>query len=65
MPGGKHLSGASPKRNRQYEHIKKAEEAAGKSMLEAKRIAAATTNKQRAASGEAKTTHGHANPKHK
>ena len=65
MPGSKHLPGASPRRENQYEEIKKSESAAGKPAAEAKRIAAATVNKQRAESGEAKTHAGKPNPKHK
>jgi len=65
MPGGKHVPGATPKENRQYEHIKKSEESRGVSTPKAKQIAAASVNKQRAASGEAKTTGGKPNPKHK
>ena len=44
----------SPKRKRQYEHIKKSEVARGRSTRVAKRIAAATTNKTRRAAGETK-----------
>ena len=46
----------SKKRTRQYEHIKESEEARGRSAKTAKRIAAATTNKTRAAKGETKAT---------
>lgn len=45
MPGNQHLSKASPKENRQYEHIKESELAAGKAVEDAKRIAAATVRK--------------------
>jgi len=45
----------SPKRKRQYEHIKASEERAGRSPAVAKRIAAATTNKTRREKGETKT----------
>jgi hypothetical protein len=48
------LPGASPKRQRQYEHIKESLTAKGKATEEAKRIAAATVNKQRAEHGETK-----------
>ena len=44
----------SPKRKRQYEHIKRSEVARGRSTKVAKRIAAATTNKTRRAAGETK-----------
>jgi hypothetical protein len=44
----------SPKRERQYEHIKKSELQRGRSPKVAKRIAAATTNKTRRAKGETK-----------
>lgn len=45
----------SPKRRRQYEHIKESELESGKSEGTAKRIAAATTNKTRKEKGETKT----------
>ena len=55
MPGGKRaIPGASAKRERQYEHIKKSELDSGASVESAKRIAAATTNKARSAAGETK-----------
>lgn len=44
----------SAKRNRQYEKIKRSEKAQGRSLGAAKRIAAATTNRSRRASGEVK-----------
>jgi hypothetical protein len=44
----------SNKRERQYEHIKESAEDQGKPAKTAKRIAAATVNKERARSGEAK-----------
>ena len=44
----------SNKRERQYEHIKESAEEQGKPAKTAKRIAAATVNKERARSGEAK-----------
>ena len=43
------------KRERQYEHIKESERKQGRSTKTAKRIAAATVNKERARSGEART----------
>ncbi|MEA2433085.1 MAG: hypothetical protein QOG54_542 [Actinomycetota bacterium] len=46
----------SNKRERQYEHIKDSAKDQGKSTKTAKRIAAATVNKERARSGEAKTS---------
>ena len=46
----------SAKRERQYEHIKESAEEQGKSEKTAKRIAAATVNKERARHGEAKTS---------
>jgi hypothetical protein len=46
----------SKKRERQYEHIKESAEEQGKSEKTAKRIAAATVNKERARHGEAKTS---------
>ena len=47
--------GSSPKRERQYEHIKDSAEQRGESTGRAKEIAARTVNKERARSGEAKT----------
>ncbi|MFE6816688.1 plasmid stabilization protein [Streptomyces sp. NPDC057677] len=47
--------GSSPKRERQYEHIKKSAEDRGESTKRAKEIAARTVNKERARSGESKT----------
>jgi hypothetical protein len=44
----------SAKRKRQYEHIKRSEQARGRSTKVAKRIAAATTNKTRRRKGETK-----------
>ena len=48
-------SGSSPKRERQYEHIKESAEKRGVSGQRAKEIAARTVNKERARSGESKT----------
>ena len=47
--------GSSPKRERQYEHIKDSAEERGESQKRASEIAARTVNKERARSGEAKT----------
>ncbi|AYL39865.1 plasmid stabilization protein [Streptomyces fungicidicus] len=47
--------GASPKRERQYEHIKESAEDRGESTGRAEEIAARTVNKERARSGESKT----------
>lgn len=44
----------SPKRERQYEHIKEEEEKRGRSEDTAERIAAATVNRTRTAKGETK-----------
>lgn len=44
----------SPKRKRQYEHIKRSELRRGRSNRTAERIAAATTNKTRRKKGETK-----------
>jgi hypothetical protein len=44
----------SPKRERQYEHIKESERDAGRSTDRAEEIAARTVNKQRAEAGETK-----------
>ncbi|MGV9284272.1 plasmid stabilization protein [Streptomyces sp. NPDC003730] len=48
-------SGSSPKRERQYEHIKKSAKDRGESTGRAEEIAARTVNKERAQSGESKT----------
>jgi predicted transcriptional regulator len=45
----------SNKRERQYEHIKESAEDSGRSPRTAKRIAAATVNKERARAGESRT----------
>jgi hypothetical protein len=45
----------SRKRERQYEHIKESARKQGRSTGTAKRVAAATVNKERARSGEART----------
>jgi hypothetical protein len=47
--------GSSPKRERQYEHIKQSEERRGVKPARAKEIAARTVNKERARAGEART----------
>jgi hypothetical protein len=47
--------GSSPKRERQYEHIKKSARQRGEGTGRAEEIAARTVNKERARSGEAKT----------
>ncbi|WP_432083711.1 plasmid stabilization protein [Streptomyces sp. WAC 04229] len=47
--------GSSPKRERQYEHIKDSAEDRGESTGRAKEIAARTVNKERARSGESRT----------
>ncbi|MCK1818442.1 plasmid stabilization protein [Streptomyces sp. XM83C] len=47
--------GSSPKRERQYEHIKESAEERGESTGRAKEIAARTVNKERARSGESRT----------
>jgi hypothetical protein len=47
--------GSSPKRERQYEHIKDSAERRGESPGRAEEIAARTVNKDRARSGEART----------
>jgi hypothetical protein len=45
----------SPKRERQYKHIKESEREAGRSEDRAEEIAARTVNKQRADAGETKS----------
>ena len=47
--------GSSPKRERQYEHIKASAKRRGEGAGRAEEIAARTVNKERARSGEAKT----------
>lgn len=54
-PGEQHMKGVSPKRNRQYEHIKEQLMENGKSEEEAKEEAARTVNKQRKEHGETKS----------
>jgi hypothetical protein len=46
------------KRARQYEHVKKSEKQTGRSESRAEEIAARTVNKERARSGESRTTGG-------
>ncbi|MFF9087868.1 plasmid stabilization protein [Streptomyces sp. NPDC014991] len=48
-------AGSSPKRERQYEHIKESAQNRGESEGRAEEIAARTVNKERARSGESKT----------
>ncbi|WP_341720818.1 plasmid stabilization protein [Micromonospora sp. FIMYZ51] len=48
-------AGSSPKRERQYEHIKASAKKRGVSNSRAEEIAARTVNKERARSGEART----------
>jgi hypothetical protein len=47
--------GSSPKRERQYEHIKESAKKRGENTKRAEEIAARTVNKERARSGEAET----------
>ncbi|WP_320782967.1 plasmid stabilization protein [Streptomyces sp. CRN 30] len=47
--------GSSPKRERQYEHIRESARDRGESERRAEEIAARTVNKERARSGESKT----------
>jgi hypothetical protein len=47
--------GSSPKRERQYQHIKESAKKRGESTARAEEIAARTVNKERARSGEART----------
>lgn len=48
-------AGSSPKRERQYEHIKESAKKRGVSTKEATEIAARTVNKERARAGESRT----------
>ncbi|MBO0832451.1 MAG: plasmid stabilization protein, partial [Actinobacteria bacterium] len=47
--------GSSPKRERQYEHIRESTRRRGESPKRASEIAARTVNKERARSGESRT----------
>ncbi|MEU2431653.1 plasmid stabilization protein [Streptomyces sp. NPDC007861] len=49
-------AGSSKKRERQYEHIKESAESRGESTKRAKEIAARTVDKERARSGESKSS---------
>jgi hypothetical protein len=49
----------SPKRERQYEHVKESELEAGRSEDRAEEIAARTVNKERADKGETKAARRH------
>jgi hypothetical protein len=49
-------AGSSPKRERQYEHIRDSAKKRGASTKRAKEIAARTVNKERARSGEARSS---------
>jgi hypothetical protein len=56
MPEVSHMPRSwSPKRERQYDHIKKEVKESGRSEGTAERIAAATVNRTRTAKGETKT----------
>ena len=48
-------AGSSPKRERQYEHVKESVEQRGGSTTRAKEIASRTVNKERARAGESRT----------
>ncbi|KQX49825.1 MULTISPECIES: hypothetical protein [unclassified Streptomyces] len=48
--------GSSPKRERQYEHVKESAKQRGESEKRAEEIAARTVNKERARHGESKTS---------
>ncbi|PYC64918.1 plasmid stabilization protein [Micromonospora arborensis] len=48
-------AGSSPKRERQYEHIKTSAKKRGESASRAEEIAARTVNKERARAGESRT----------
>ncbi|MFG2450134.1 plasmid stabilization protein [Streptomyces sp. NPDC048512] len=48
-------AGSSPKRERQYEHVKESAQKRGESTARAKEIAARTVNKERARAGESET----------
>lgn len=59
MPGRQHVRGGSNKDQRMYEHIKASERKEGRSPATAKRIAAATVNKQRRSEGRTKKATKH------
>jgi hypothetical protein len=48
----------SPKRKRQYQHIKQSAKSRGASLRRAEEIAARTVNKQRRKAGETKSSRG-------
>ena len=52
--------GSSPKRERQYEHIKESYKERGRSTDKAEELAARTVNKQRAQAGETKSSRSRA-----
>ena len=54
MPEKKHLSGASDKEQRQYEHIKESAQKSGRYGGRAKEVAARTVMKQRSERGKTK-----------
>jgi hypothetical protein len=54
--------GSSPKRERQYEHIRESAEKRGESEERAKDIAARTVNKERARAGETRSQQGSQGP---
>jgi hypothetical protein len=49
MPAKKHVRGASPKQQRQYEHIKESAKKSGRYGKRAEEVAARTVNKQKSA----------------
>jgi hypothetical protein len=59
MPGRQHVRGGSKKDQRMYEHIKASAAKKGRSSSTAKRIAAATVNKQRKGEGRTKKQKAH------
>jgi hypothetical protein len=59
MPGRQHVRGGSTKDQRMYEHIEASAEKKGRPVATAKRIAAATVNKQRRAEGRTKKATRH------
>jgi hypothetical protein len=54
MPGGKHLRGAGPKEQREYEHIKESAEKSGRYGNRAAEVAARTVMKQHKEKGHSK-----------
>jgi hypothetical protein len=55
--------GASPKREREYQELERKFKEEGRYQGREEEVASRIVNKQRAETGEAETTHGHAHPR--